>query len=148
MGWFDELEKEIKKAEEADKKKQTKKQEVKDAEIIEKPAVEDKKEVSKKEEKPKKTSTKKEAKKTTKVEKTGLKAIKKEKYLYPFQLYADGDYLNIDNYGFEDGKEYSPNEITEIMRSHKKWSFFGNVEYNFMEKDNVLLANFTQHKKG
>lgn len=139
MGWFDELEKEIKKAEETDKKKQK----VKDAEIIEKPAVEDKKEVSKKEEKPKKLLPKKEAKKATKAV-----AKKEETYKYPFNLYTEGHTVDISNYGFEDNKEYTAKKICDIMLRHRHYEFASEISFKMFEEDNMLVATTKQYAKG
>lgn len=156
MGWFDELEKEIKKAEEEDKKKQTKK-EVKDAEIIEKPAKQEVKKQPKEEAKPKKTAAKKESKPADKKEtdktvkaKTEKKssAKKEETFQYPFSLYTEGHIVDISNYGFEDNKEYSAKEICDIMLKHRHYEFASEITFKMYEDDNTLVATSKQYKKG
>ena len=152
MGWFDELEKEIKKAEEEDKKKQTKKEEVKDAEIVEKPAKEEVKEQPKEEAKPKKTTAKKESKSASKTEtkKTAKKlpTKKEETFQYPFSLYTEGRTVDISNYGFENNKEYTPKEICDIMLKHRHYEFASEITFKMFEDDNTLVATSKQYKKG
>ena len=91
----------------------------------------------------------KETKKTT-AKKTAEKKEEKSKsgYTYPFGLYTEGRMVDISSYGFEDGKTYEDKEITKIMLSHRHYEFAGDIEYNFIKDDNVLVANLKQHKKG
>ena len=149
MGLFDLLEEETKKSDKKQKK------DVQDTEIIEILAAEDKKEVSKKEEKFKKTATKKEnkinanteVKKTTKSEKK--KATKKEEtYKYPFNLYTEGHTVDISNYGFEDNKEYTVKEICDIMLKHRHYEFASEITFKMFEDDNMLVATTKQYAKG
>lgn len=72
----------------------------------------------------------------------------KSGYTYPFGLYTEGRMVDISSYGFEDGKTYEDKEITKIMLSHRHYEFAGDIEYNFINDDNVLVANLKQHKKG
>lgn len=97
------------------------------------------------EKEPKKPAEKKEAKKKSKAAKTGNKA---KGYVYPFGLYTEGHEVDITNYGFEDGKGYSADEITRIMLAHKHYEFSGEMEYSMITEDNILVANAKQHKKG
>lgn len=89
------------------------------------------------------------AKKTT-AKKTDKKKEEKSKsgYTYPFGLYTEGRMVDVSSYGFEDGKVYDDAEITKIMLSHRHYEFAGDIEYNFIKDDNVLVANLKQHKKG
>lgn len=105
-----------------------KKEVAKEPEIVEKPKV------------TKKTTAKKTDKKKEEKSKSG--------YTYPFGLYTEGRMVDISSYGFEDGKTYEDKEITKIMLSHRHYEFAGDIEYNFIKDDNVLVANLKQHKKG
>lgn len=118
------------------------KKEIKDVEIVENEAAVNEPEKEVKEE------PKKEVKKKAKTSKT--KATKNEKagYLYPFNIYSEGCLIDIDNYGFEEGKTYKESEITKIMLAHKHYEFSGTMEYSYIEDDNVVVANAKQHKKG
>ena len=69
-------------------------------------------------------------------------------YKYPFSLYSEGRTIDISNYGFEDGKEYTEKEITEIMLNHRHYEFAGEMTYKMFADDNVLVATAKQYKKG
>lgn len=146
MGLFDLLEKET--------QEQEKPEEIKEAEVVEEQQADDskKEEIAESKEETDDVKENSAAKKKSTAKKDDKNAAKKkntkEGYLYPFQIYSEGHYIDIDSFGFVEGQRYSDKEITEIMRNHKIWEFFGNVTYSFMKEDNVLLANFTQHKKG
>lgn len=90
------------------------------------------------------------AKKSKATKKTAEKKEEKPKsgYTYPFGLYTEGRMVDISSYGFEDGKTYDDKEITKIMLNHRHYEFAGDIEYNFIKDDNVLVANLKQHKKG
>ena len=105
-----------------------KKEVAKEPEIVEKPKV------------TKKTTAKKTDKKKEEKSKSG--------YTYPFGLYTEGRMVDISSYGFEDGQTYDDKEITKIMLNHRHYEFAGDIEYNFIKDDNVLVANLKQHKKG
>lgn len=117
------------------------KEEVKDAEVVEKQQV-------KEPEKEVKEEPKKEVKKKTKTSKTKTTKNEKAGYLYPFNIYSEGCLIDIDNYGFEEGKTYKESEITKIMLAHKHYEFSGTMEYSYIEDDNVVVVNGKQHKKG
>lgn len=87
-------------------------------------------------------------KKTTAKKTDKKKETSKSGYTYPFGLYTEGRMVDISSYGFEDGKTYEDKEITKIMLSHRHYEFAGDIEYNFIKDDNVLVANLKQHKKG
>lgn len=99
-------------------------------------------------------TTEKEVKKAKETKKTTAKKADKKKetsksgYTYPFGLYTEGRMVDISSYGFEDGQTYDDKEITKIMLSHRHYEFAGDIEYNFIKDDNVLVANLKQHKKG
>lgn len=120
------------------------KEEIKDAEVVEKQQAE---EPEKEVKKDLKKEVKKETKKTSKT-KTATAKDKKTSFLYPFSIYTEGRLIDIDNYGFEDGKTYKEAEITKIMLAHKHYEFSGTMEYSYIEDDNVIVANAKQHKKG
>lgn len=91
------------------------------------------------------------AEKTKATKKTTAKKkeeASKNGYTYPFGLYTEGRMVDISEYGFKDGKTYEDKEITKIMLSHRHYEFAGDIEYNFIKDDNVLVANLKQHKKG
>lgn len=88
------------------------------------------------------------AKKTTAKKADKKKETSKSGYTYPFGLYTEGRMVDISSYGFEDGQTYDDKEITKIMLSHRHYEFAGDIEYNFIKDDNVLVANLKQHKKG
>lgn len=87
-------------------------------------------------------------KKTTAKKTDKKKETSKSGYTYPFGLYTEGRIVDISSYGFEDGQTYDDKEITKIMLSHRHYEFAGDIEYNFIKDDNVLVANLKQHKKG
>lgn len=87
-------------------------------------------------------------KKTTAIKADKKKETSKSGYTYPFGLYTEGRMVDISSYGFEDGKTYEDKEITKIMLNHRHYEFAGDIEYNFIKDDNVLVANLKQHKKG
>lgn len=95
----------------------------------------------KKEQKPKEPKQKKETKQDTKQEATG------KKYKYPFEIYLAAEKRDVSHI-FDDDTEYSADEITKAMLQHGFYEFSGNVTYDYMEKDNVLVPVFQQHKKG
>lgn len=119
------------------------KKEIKDAEIVEEQSVEKpKKEIK---EEPKKEVKKK----TEKTSKSKPKAKdKEEKYLYPFSLYTSNQTIDISNYGFEEGKEYTGKEISDIMLQHRHWQFAGEMTYSMIKDENVLTVTEKQYKKG
>lgn len=91
------------------------------------------------------------AKKSKATKKTTVKKkeeASKNGYTYPFGLYTEGRMVDISSYGFEDGKTYEDKEITKIMLSHRHYEIAGDIEYNFIKDDNVLVVNLKQHKKG
>lgn len=93
----------------------------------------------KKEEKPKKTKTAPKKETSQPVE---------ESYEYPFSLYTEGHTVDISEYGFEDGKRYTPKQINEIMLKHRHYEFAGEMTYKMFEDDNMLVATAKQYKKG
>lgn len=76
------------------------------------------------------------------------KEEKIEKYEYPFSLYTEGSIVDISNYGFEDGKEYTDKEITKAMLRHRHYEFGGEMTYSMIKEDNTLVATAKQYKKG
>lgn len=93
---------------------------------------------------------KKESKKEAKVEKTEKKekaSASSKSYLYPFVMHISAQNIDVSHI-FEDGKEYSEKEITKMMLEHGFYNFSGNVTYDFIESDNVLVPIFQYHKKG
>ena len=69
------------------------------------------------------------------------------KYRYPFTLHYAAQNLNVSHI-FEEGHEYSEDEITKKMLEHQFYEFAGKVTYDFRENDNVLIPVFKQPKKG
>lgn len=88
-----------------------------------------------------------------KEKKVGKTATKKEdnpvgkKYKYPFEIYLAAEKRDVSHI-FEEGTEYTADEITKAMLQHGFYEFSGSVTYDYMEKDNVLVPVFQQHKKG
>lgn len=70
-----------------------------------------------------------------------------KKYTYPFIMHIAARNIDI-SHVFEEGKEYSEDEITKAMLEHQFYDFAGSVSYDFIESDNVLIPIFKQHKKG
>lgn len=102
---------------------------------------------AKADEKPKKTAKK--ANKTTK--KKADSESNGKTFKYPFNIYSiysEGRIIDIDNYGFEEGQEYTEKQISDVMLQHKHYEFGGKLEFNFIEEDNVITVNAIQHKKG
>lgn len=71
-----------------------------------------------------------------------------EEYEYPFSLYTEGHTVYISEYGFEDGKKYTPKQIDDIMLKHRHYEFAGEMTYKMFEDDNMLVATAKQYKKG
>ena len=94
-------------------------------------------------------SDKKEIKKNE-AKKDQEKEIKKEpkkSYKFPFQIYFAG--TNHDMTGaFEENREYSTKQITDIMLANHFYEFAGAVDYDYIQETNTLVAMFMQHKKG
>ncbi len=71
-----------------------------------------------------------------------------ESYEYPFSLYTEGRVVDISEYGFEDGKKYTPKQINDIMLKHRHYEFAGEMVYKMFEDDNTLVVTAKQYKKG
>lgn len=72
---------------------------------------------------------------------------KETKYKYPFTIHFAGHNIETDHI-FEEGKEYTEQEITKRMLEHQYYEFAGSVSYTYMKDENVLLPIFQQYKKG
>lgn len=85
---------------------------------------------------------------TKKVETKKTESKKADKaFKYPFEIYLAAEKKDVSHI-FEEGIEYTPEQITKKMLEHGFYEFSGNVTYDFIEKDNVLVPTFQQHKKG
>lgn len=93
-----------------------------------------------------KKPTKKEAVKKQEENKES-KPAEVKKYRYPFTLYYAAQNIDVSHI-FEEGKEYTADEITSAMLNHQFYEFSGKVAYDLIEADNVLVPTFQQHKKG
>ena len=87
-------------------------------------------------------------------EKKAKEAKKKEadakanpKYKYPFVIHYAGRNVDTDHM-FEHGQEYTVEQIRTKMLENQFYEFSGKVSFEYLEKDNVLLPIFQQHKKG
>ena len=82
--------------------------------------------------------------------KTGSKTPgKEEKFKYPFALYTNGGCVDIREFGFEDGKEYTGNEIAKIMLQHKFYEFSAERKsFKYFKVDNVIYYSGADFKKG
>lgn len=110
-------------------------------------------EESKKTEKKQEVKDKKKNDKNEKIEKkeNPLKTIPKkiQKFKYPFGIYTNGRTIDISNYGFEEGKEYTENEIAKIMLSHRHYEFSAdNKHFKFIKEDNMVYYSGSDFKKG
>lgn len=90
---------------------------------------------------------KKESKKEAKTEKKEKESASGKSYLYPFVMHINAQNIDV-SHVFEEGKAYSEKEITKMMLEHGFYSFSGNITYDFIESDNVLVPTFQHHKKG
>ncbi len=70
-----------------------------------------------------------------------------KKYKYPFIMHIAGRNIETDHI-FEAEKEYTEKEITASMLAHQYYDFAGTVSYEYLQKENVLIPIFQQHKKG
>lgn len=70
-----------------------------------------------------------------------------KRFRAPFQLYCGNMLKDITGY-FEDGREYSGEEITKIMLDHDEYFFTSKVEYDYIAETNTVVAMSVQHKKG
>ena len=95
---------------------------------------------------PKKEKPKKEASKKPEAKKEP-QPVEVKKYKYPFTLYYAAQNIDVSHI-FEEDKEYTADEITSAMLNHQFYEFSGNVTYDLIEADNVLVPTFQQHKKG
>ena len=74
---------------------------------------------------------------------------KEEKFKYPFALYTNGGCVDIREFGFEDGKEYTGNEIAKIMLQHKFYEFSAERKsFKYFKEDNVIYYSGADFKKG
>ena len=102
----------------------------------------------------KKTTKKENSKSNSDVGKKYLEKIKenkieKVKYTFPFGIYSRGGLVDITEYGFENGKEYTEEEICNIMLEHKHYEFSAdNKSFKYFENDNVLAFTGADFKKG
>ena len=82
--------------------------------------------------------------------KTGSKTPgQEEKFKYPFALYTNGGCVDIREFGFEDGKEYTGNEIAKIMLQHKFYEFSAERKnFKYFKEDNVIYYSGADFKKG
>lgn len=71
----------------------------------------------------------------------------KKKFKAPFQLYMGSRLRDVTGL-FEDGKEYTGDEITAVMIANDEYFFTGKIEYDYIEKTNTVVAMSIQHKKG
>lgn len=101
------------------------------------------KEVKKRDPK-KEQKEKKEVKKESKKSEGNQESVK---YRYPFILHYAAQNLDVDHI-FEEGREYTAEEITKRMLEHQFYEFAGKVNYDFRVDDNVLIPIFQQPKKG
>ena len=90
-----------------------------------------------------KEEPKEEVAKETKVE---FKANEKS-FKAPFRIYLAAEKRDVTHI-FEDGKEYTPEEITKAMLQHGYYEFSGSVKYDYVLSENVLVPIFQQPKKG
>ena len=49
---------------------------------------------------------------------------------------------------FEENREYSAKQITDIMLANHFYEFAGAVDYDYIQETNTLVAMFMQQKKG
>lgn len=141
LDFFEMMKEEQKKA----SKQQTPKQEQQPKK--EEKVAEDVKEVAKTDEVFEKVK-KQEDKLTDKVKKETKSKAPAEEYEYPFSLYTEGHTVDISEYGFENGKKYTPKQINDIMLKHRHYEFAGEMTYKMFEDDNMLVATAKQYKKG
>ena len=69
------------------------------------------------------------------------------KYKYPFIIHYAGRNVDTDHM-FEHGQEYTQDQIRTRMLENQYYEFSGRVTFDYLQKDNVLLPIFAQHKKG
>ena len=75
--------------------------------------------------------------------------VKKDKQTFkaPFQLYAGSVMKDVTGF-FEDGKEYTGEEISKIMLAHDEYFFASRCDYDYISETNTVVAMSVQHKKG
>lgn len=96
-----------------------------------------------KEEKKKAPLKKEKKQKETKQEKQDDTKV----YKYPFTVHISAQNIDVSHI-FEEGQSYTADQITKMMLEHGFYNFSGNVTYDFIESDNVLVPIFQYHKKG
>ena len=79
--------------------------------------------------------------------KKALEAKNNPKYKYPFVIHYAGRNIPTDHM-FEHGQESTAEQIRTCMLENQFYEFSGKVKFEYLEKDNVLLPIFEQHKKG
>ena len=79
--------------------------------------------------------------------KPGEKKASKNTFTAPFQLYMGSRLRDVTGL-FDDGKEYTGDEITKIMIANGEYFFTGKIEYDYMPETNTVVAMSIQHKKG
>lgn len=98
-------------------------------------------------EKKEKKKPAKQGSKDNAVKKEVKKTSDEEGYKFPFVIYLAAEKKDVSHI-FEEGEIYSGEEITKAMLEHGYYEFAGQVTYDYMEDDNVLVPTFQQHKKG
>ena len=81
------------------------------------------------------------------MEKKETKTEPEKLYKFPFQIYFAGTNHNMTG-AFEENREYSAKQITDIMLANHFYEFAGAVDYDYIQETNTLVAMFMQHKKG
>lgn len=116
---------------------------------VEEPKVKEKKAVKPKQKKD--VAEKTQVPAEEKAEQLKAKETKKEtagkKYTFPFILWMDRQQQDVSHI-FEVGKEYSENEISNLMLEHGDYDFGGKVNYDYLPDKNVLAVSFQKHSKG
>lgn len=79
--------------------------------------------------------------------KADKKPKEEERYTFPFQIYFAGTQHDMTG-AFEENREYTAKQITDIMLANHFYEFAGTVDYDYMKDTNTLVAMFAQHKKG
>lgn len=97
--------------------------------------------------KPDKQKKEKKVKSESKPEENADVQDEKKSYTYPFEVYLAAEKRDV-SYIFAEGQVYTEDQITKAMLEHGFYEFAGNVKYDYIQDDNVLVPVFQQHKKG
>lgn len=83
------------------------------------------------------------------IKKSVKKKETKNKYMFPFGIFSEGKEIDVSNYGFVEQKEYTEDEICEIMLTHRHYEFSAEHKFfKYIKESNLVYYSGSDFKKG